>query len=528
MEASMENRIRRALVSVFDKDGVVDFCRTLAGLQIEILSSGGTAALLEKNGLTVTRVADYTGFPEMLDGRVKTLHPRIHAGILAIRSNAAHMADLDKHDIGPIDLVVVNLYPFEKTASRKEASLEEVVEMIDIGGPSMVRAAAKNYTDVGVIVSPADYDLVAAELKENSCALSAGTRLKLSSRAFGHTAAYDRVVHAYLSNVATGGDEPQDAEGLPAKLRLAYSKVQEMRYGENPHQRAAFYRDPHYEGAAVGSARQLQGKALSFNNILDLDAALGLAAEFSDCACVIIKHGNPCGTALGADPKAAYEAALACDPVSAFGGVIAFNRAVDGGTAGLMAEHFFEGVIAPSFDDEAKQALARKKKLRLLETGDLSGYERHGFDLRRVNGGMLLQDWDAIGETVRECKVATERQPTEEEWKALEFSWTICKNVKSNAIVYAFADRTVGIGAGQMSRVDSARLAIMKAQVSLKGAVMASDAFFPFRDGLDVAAEAGITAVIQPGGSIRDKEVIAAANEQGMAMVFTGHRHFRH
>jgi phosphoribosylaminoimidazolecarboxamide formyltransferase/IMP cyclohydrolase len=524
----MENRIRRALVSVFDKDGVVEFCKTLAGLGIEILSSGGTATLLEKNGLEVIRVADYTRFPEMLDGRVKTLHPRIHAGILAIRSNAAHMADLDKHEIVPIDLVVVNLYPFKKTAAKKGAALEEVVEMIDIGGPSMVRAAAKNYNDVGVIVNPVDYDSVAAELKESSGALSAETRLKLSSRAFGHTAGYDRAVHAYLSNVAAEAEEGPAGEGLPDKLRLSYKKVQEMRYGENPHQRAAFYRDPHYQGVAVGSAQQLQGKALSFNNILDLDAALGIAAEFSDCACVIIKHGNPCGTALGASPKAAYEAALACDPVSAFGGVIAFNRALDGETAGLVAKHFFEGVIAPGFEEEARQALAKKKKLRLLETGALSGFDRHGYDLRRVNGGMLLQDWDRIDEKVRECEVATERQPSEDEWKALEFGWTICKNVKSNAIIYALSDRTVGIGAGQMSRVDSARLAIMKAQVPLKGAVMASDAFFPFRDGLDVAAEAGITAVIQPGGSIRDKEVIAAANEHGMAMVFTGHRHFRH
>jgi phosphoribosylaminoimidazolecarboxamide formyltransferase/IMP cyclohydrolase len=462
----------------------------------------------------------------MLDGRVKTLHPRIHAGILAMRSNAAHMADLDKHNIGAIDLVVVNLYPFKKTAAREDAALEEVVEMIDIGGPSMVRAAAKNYPDVGVVVNPGDYGAVVEELKNSGCALSDETRLKLSSRAFGHTASYDRAVHAYLSAVAT--EEEEATEGLPDRLRLSYRKVQEMRYGENPHQRAAFYRDPHYEGPAVGRAAQLQGKELSFNNILDLDAALGLAAELPECACAIIKHGNPCGTALGSNPQEAYERALACDPVSAFGGVIAFNRPVDGGTAGLVAEHFFEGVIAPSFESEAREALARKKKLRLLEVGALSGFSRHGYDLRRVNGGMLAQDWDSMPERVRECEVATERQPTAEEWKALEFGWTVCKNVKSNAIVYAFSDRSVGIGAGQMSRVDSARIAIMKAQVPLKGAVMASDAFFPFRDGLDVAAEAGITAVIQPGGSIRDKEVIAAANEHGMAMVFTGHRHFRH
>ncbi len=523
----MENRIRRALVSVFDKEGVVDLCKALAALGVEILSSGGTAALLEKNGLAVTRVADYTGFPEMLDGRVKTLHPRIHAGILAMRSNAAHMADLEKHDIAAIDLVVVNLYPFKKTAAKEDAALEEVVEMIDIGGPSMVRAAAKNYPDVGVVVNPGDYGAIVEELRNNDCRLSDETRLKLSSRAFGHTAAYDRAVHAYLATVSADEDE-EAGEGLPNKLRLSYRKVQEMRYGENPHQRAAFYRDPHYEGPAVGRAAQLQGKELSFNNILDLDAALALAAELPECACAIIKHGNPCGTALGSNPREAYDRALACDPVSAFGGVIAFNRAVDGGTAGLVAEHFFEGVIAPSFDAEAREALARKKNLRLLEVGDLSGYSKHGYDLRRVNGGMLAQDWDIITEKVRDCRVVTERRPTEEEWKAFEFGWTVCKNVKSNAIVYAFADRSVGIGAGQMSRVDSARIAIMKAQVPLKGAVMASDAFFPFRDGLDVAAEAGITAVIQPGGSIRDKEVIAAANEHGMAMVFTGHRHFRH
>jgi phosphoribosylaminoimidazolecarboxamide formyltransferase/IMP cyclohydrolase len=525
----MAKRIRRALVSVFDKEGVVDFCRRLAKLNIELISSGGTASLLEKSGLEVIRVADYTGFPEMLDGRVKTLHPRIHAGILAIRGNSAHMSALAKHDIAPIDLVVVNLYPFEKTVAADGVTREEAVEMIDIGGPSMVRSAAKNHTDVGVIVNPGDYEKVASELEENEGVLSAGTRLRLSSRAFGHTASYDRAIHAYLSSAAAGEEEQAEVEGgLPERLRLAYRKIQEMRYGENPHQQAAFYSDPHYEGPAVGSAEQLQGKELSFNNILDLDAALGQAAEFSDCACVIIKHGNPCGTALGASPRAAYEAALACDPVSAFGGVVAFNRRVDAGTAGLIAEHFFECLIAPSFDDDARQVLGRKKKLRLLETGDLARYRRHGFDLRRVNGGMLLQEWDEIGENVRECRVATKRAPTDEEWKALEFAWTVCKNVKSNAIVYALADRTVGIGAGQMSRVDSARIAIMKAQVSLKGAVMASDAFFPFRDGLDVAAEAGIEAVIQPGGSIRDKEVIAAADEHGMAMVLTGRRHFRH
>jgi len=352
--------------------------------------------------------------------------------------------------------------------------------------------------------------------------------LALAVKAFRHTSSYDNAVQAYLSTVGPDGEVRAGGGEMPGTLRFEMEKVQDLRYGENPHQKAAFYRDPLSVGPALTAARQLQGKELSFNNILDLDAALTLAAEFAEGACAIIKHGNPCGTALGPDPRTAYERALACDPVSAFGGVIAFNRKVDGHAATAMAEHFFEAVIAPAFDDEALAALARKKKLRLLEVGELDKFRRGGFDLRRVNGGMLAQDWDTVAESVRESKVATQREPTADEWKALEFAWTVCKNVKSNAIVYAFADRTVGVGAGQMSRVDSARIAVQKAQQPLQGAVMASDAFFPFRDGLDVAADAGITAVVQPGGSIRDKEVIAAADERGMAMVFTGRRHFRH
>jgi len=522
----MQNRTRRALVSVFNKEGVVELCQTLVRLEIEILSSGGTARLLAEHDVPVTRVADYTGFPEMLDGRVKTLHPRIHAGILAVRSNTEHMADLEQHEIAPLDLVVVNLYPFEETAAKPGATRAEVVEMIDIGGPTLVRAAAKNHDHVGVVVSPADYARVATELEADG-GLSDATRLELAAKAFGHTARYDTAVGGYLSQAAVP-DPGGEASPFGAHLQLDYVKAQDLRYGENPHQRAAFYRDPATGGPTVASAKQLQGKELSFNNILDFDAALALAAEFSPTACAIIKHGNPCGAALGSNPGEAFSRALECDPLSAFGGVIAFNRPLDRATAEAVAEIFFEGVIAPSFDDEARKALKRKKKLRLLEVGDLSRYSDGGFDLRRVRGGLLAQEWDRVEESVRDSRVVTERQPTEEEWQALEFAWKVARHVKSNAIIYTTADRTLGVGAGQMSRVDSARLGVQKAQSSLQGAAMASDAFFPFRDGLDVPAEAGITAVVQPGGSIRDAEVIEAANEHGMTMVLTGRRHFRH
>ena len=523
----MENRIKRALVSVFDKEGVIDLCKKLQALDIEILSSGGTARLLGEEGITVTTVSDYTGFPEMLDGRVKTLHPRIHGGILAVRSNSQHMKDLEDNEILPIDLVVVNLYPFEKTATTEGIGTSDVVEMIDIGGPTMVRAAAKNYPYVGVIVDPADYGAVADEI-ESSGRLGDETRVRLAVKAFDHTAAYDSSVHAYLDGLETVGSKAREEDRLPERMTFDFVKAQDLRYGENPHQRAAYYRDPLGRAPSLAFAKQLQGKELSFNNILDFDAALGLAAELREGGCVIIKHGNPCGTALGAEAKAGFERALACDPLSAFGGVIAFNRKVDQRAAESVAEHFFEGVVAPSFDEDARAALARKKKLRLLEIADLAKFRRGGMDLRRVSGGLLVQEWDRVGERVRDAEVVTQRQPTESEWRALEFAWIVAKHVKSNAIVYALEDRTLGVGAGQMSRVDSAKLGIEKAQSSLEGAVMASDAFFPFRDGIDVAAEVGIRAVIEPGGSIRDKEVIAAADEHGMAMVFTGRRHFRH
>ena len=523
----MQGRIKRALVSVYDKEGIVEFCQALQTLEIEILSSGGTARTLSENGVRVTPVEDYTGFPEMLDGRVKTLHPKIHAGILAIRGNAGHVEDMAKAEIGPIDLVVVNLYPFQKTAATQGASEADVVEMIDVGGPTMVRAAAKNFGDVGVVVAPQDYDAVIGELRADG-ALSDATRRRLALRAFEHTASYDDAIYHYLEQHGFGGEKPTSEEFLPDRMTVELVKRQDLRYGENPHQKAAYYVEQSVSGPSIGKAEQLQGKELSFNNILDFDAALGLAVEFPDCACAVIKHGNPCGVALGDDPRLAFERALECDPLSAFGAVIAFNRQVDGPAATLVAKQFYEGVIAPGFDEEARKILAKKKKLRVLDLGKLGDTRRQGFDLRRVNGGLLVQDWDVLTENVRESRVVTSRKPTEDEWQGLAFAWIVCKHVKSNAIVYAYSDRAVGVGAGQMSRVDSSRFAIQKAQVPLKGAVMASDAFFPFRDGIDLPAEAGITAVVQPGGSIRDEEVIAAANEHGMAMVFTGRRHFRH
>lgn len=520
----MSDRIRRALVSTFDKTGVAAFCRELHEMGIEILSSGGTAKLLKSEGVPVIAVSDHTGSPEMLDGRVKTLHPKIHGGILAVRSNPEHASDLERHDIEPIDLVVVNLYPFEQTVAKPGAKHDEIVEMIDIGGPSMIRSAAKNHADVAVVVDPADYGAVIEEMRPDGT-LSAGTRARLAAKAFAQTAGYDTAIHAYLSG-QTGSPETETA--FAESLRPEFVKVQELRYGENPHQKAAFYRDPSSTGPSVATATQLQGKELSFNNILDLDAALNLAAEFADTACAIIKHGNPCGAALGPDSATAFARALECDPVSAFGGVIAFNRVIDGDTATAISKAFYEAVIAPGFDDGALTALARKKKLRLLKTGELAGYARTGFDMRRVGGGVLLQEWDRGVATVREAKVATRREPTEDEWRTLDFAWRVVRHVKSNAIVYAHEQRTIGVGAGQMSRVDSARFGIQKAQVPLKGSVMASDAFFPFRDGVDVAAEAGVAAVIQPGGSIRDQEVIEAADEHDIAMVLTGQRHFRH
>ncbi len=521
-----QERIRRALVSVYDKKGVVELCRFLESMDVEILSSGGTARLLGESGIEITRVADYTGAPEMLDGRVKTLHPRIHAGILAVRSNEQHMHELRGAGIEPIDLVVVNLYPFENTVAIEGVAVAEAVEMIDVGGPTLVRAAAKNFAHVGVVVRPQDYAAIMEELRATD-ALSSESRRRLAVEAFRHTAAYDAAICTYLDGLA----RPSTGRGakFPAALQLEFVRAQELRYGENPHQEAVFYREPLARGASVGTARQIQGPPLSFNNILDFDAALLLAAEFDGGVCAIIKHGNPCGVALGPEPRVTFERAHECDPTSAFGGVIAFNRDLDGRAAEVIAEQFYEGLIAPRIDAEAREILAAKKKLRLLEVGALDGAGPVGLDLRRVAGGLLVQDGDRLDENVRDCEVVTARRPpTEEEWRALTFSWTVAKHVKSNAIVLARPERTVGIGAGQMSRVDSVRLAIEKARSPLDGAALASDAFFPFRDGIDTAAAAGVRAVVQPGGSIRDKEVIAAAEEHGMTMVFSSRRHFRH
>jgi phosphoribosylaminoimidazolecarboxamide formyltransferase/IMP cyclohydrolase len=518
-------RVQRALLSVFDKEGIVDLAKELHRLGVALISTGGTSALLESAGLPVTRVADLTGFPEMLDGRVKTLHPFIHGGILAIRDHADHMADLAAHGIKTIDLVVVNLYPFERTAGDAGAALADVVEMIDIGGPSMVRGAAKNWEHVGVLVDSADYPAAIASLAATG-ALPRDMRLMLSAKAFAHTAAYDSAVSAYLTRASAGPAE--SGRELPDTLRLALPKISDLVYGENPHQRAAFYRDPESSAASLATAKQLAGKPLSFNNILDFDAALSLAVDLGERSAVIVKHGNPCGVGTGATVAEAFAEALSCDPTSAFGGVIALTEPVDASAAAAIAEAFYEGVIAPSFSPDALSVLAKKKNLRLLTLGPLAGYRRDGLDLRRVQGGLLAQDWDQPDPPVREGRVVTDRVPTADEWAALQFAWTVVRHVKSNAIVYANATRTLGIGAGQMSRVDSARLGIQKARFPLRGAAMASDAFFPFRDGLDVAAEAGVTAVVQPGGSIRDDEVVAAANERGIAMVLVGRRHFRH
>jgi phosphoribosylaminoimidazolecarboxamide formyltransferase/IMP cyclohydrolase len=518
----MDTAVRRALVSTYDKTGVVDLCRSLASRGVEIVSTGGTSRLLAEAGIPTVSVPSITGFPEMLDGRVKTLHPRIHGGILGVRSNPEHVADLEAHGIPPIDLVVVNLYPFEE-AARSSRPFDDVVEMIDVGGPAMVRAAAKNHAHVAVVVDPADYGAVLAEIAASG-AVSDVTRRRLATKAFARTAAYDGAIARWL--------DPAAADGFPERLHLEFEKRLDLVYGENPHQKAAFYADPGPAAPGLASARQIQGKPLSFNNILDLDAALALARDLSrlsrGVASVIVKHGNPCGAACAAAPGDAFRAALACDPQSAFGGVIAFDRTVDEPAARAIAEAFYEAVVAPEFAPSALETLAKKKNLRLLSTGPLGTGPRPGRDLRRVGGGILCQDWDAAGDAVREGRVVTRRAPTEAEWLGLEFAWEVCRHVKSNAIVYAGPDRTLGIGAGQMSRVDSARIAVQKAQRALSGAVMASDAFFPFRDGLDVGADAGITAVVHPGGSIRDDEVIHAADERGLAMVLTGRRHFRH
>ena len=517
----MPARIQRAILSVTDKTGLVDFARRLSTLGVELVSTGGTAKLLRDSGISVKDIADLTGFPEMLDGRVKTLHPKVHGGILHRREDPKHVAAVKDHGIQPIDMVVVNLYAFEKTAAKPGVHFEELIENIDIGGPSMIRSAAKNFQDVAIVTSPADYESIASELENAGGALSRETRWRLAQKAFATTAAYDSAIASTLERVS-----PENAnlseQAFPPTLRLSFRKTLDLRYGENPHQKAAMYSDG--SGKGVANARQLQGKELSYNNIVDLQAAWDLAQEFDEPVVAIIKHTNPCGTATGKTLTEAYKRALECDPVSAFGGVIGVNRPIDLATAEEMHKLFLEVIAAPSFDEAAKEKLASKKNLRLVEVVPAD----QKWVLKKVSGGLLVQDADVRALQDSDLKVVTKRAPTPEETRALLFAWKVCKHVKSNAIVYARDGQTVGVGAGQMSRVDSAKIGAMKAQLPLKGTVAASDAFFPFPDGVEEIAKAGATAIIQPGGSTRDPEVIEAADRLGLAMLFTGVRHFRH
>jgi phosphoribosylaminoimidazolecarboxamide formyltransferase / IMP cyclohydrolase len=521
-------KIHRALLSVTDKSGLVDFARQLSEHGVELVSTGGTARALREAGLTVLDISELTGFPEMLDGRVKTLHPKVHGGILHIRENTDHRAAVESHGIQPIDMVVVNLYAFEKTASRAGATFAEVIENIDIGGPSMVRSAAKNFEDVAVVTSAADYSALSEELQANNGALSRDTRWRLAKSAFALTAAYDTGIANTLEQLA--GSEAHSplsfheaaASPFPSTLRLAYPLAMPLRYGENPHQRAALYSDQ--SGSGVASAQQLQGKELSYNNLVDLDACWELVQEFDQTAVAIIKHTNPAGTAIGSSVVDAYQRALAADPISAFGGVIGVNREVDAEAAEEIAKLFVEAVAAPSFTAEALARFGAKKNLRLVTVNP----GKTARVIKQVSGGLLLQDADSARVSAADLKIVTARKPTDAEIDSLLFAWRVCKHVKSNAIVYARDRQTLGVGAGQMSRVDSAKFGAMKAVLPLANCVAASDAFFPFADGLEAVAAAGATAVIQPGGSVRDEEVIAAADKLGIAMVFTGIRHFRH
>lgn len=522
--------IRRALLSVSDKTGIVEFARALSAQGVEVLSTGGTFKLLTENGIAATEVSDYTGHPEIMDGRVKTLHPKVHGGILGRRGQDEGV--MEENNISAIDMVVVNLYPFAQTVAKEGCTLEDAIENIDIGGPTMVRAAAKNHKDVTIVVNASDYDRVIADMQANEGSTTYQTRFDLAIAAYEHTAQYDGMIANYFGRMVPDYTEEAAVETkFPRTINMQFTKKQDMRYGENSHQDAAFYVENNLEEASVATAKQLQGKALSYNNIADTDAALECVKEFDKPACVIVKHANPCGVAVDEDILAAYDRAFKTDPTSAFGGIIAFNRELDANTAeAIVSRQFVEVIIAPSISAEATQIVAAKKNVRLLECGEWSSKTTQA-DIKRVNGGILVQDRDQGMVEMGDLKVVSKRQPTEQELKDLMFCWKVAKFVKSNAIVYAKDGMTIGVGAGQMSRVYSAKIAGIKAadeNLEVKGSVMASDAFFPFRDGIDAAAEAGITAVIQPGGSMRDEEVIAAADEAGMAMVFTGMRHFRH
>ncbi len=515
----MNIKVRRALVSVFDKTGIIPFARGLSETGAEIVSTGGTARALRDEGLEVREVEDLTGFPEMMDGRVKTLHPRVHAGLLAVRDNPEHMRQAREHDIGMIDLVAVNLYPFEETVRRDPQNLAGIIEMIDIGGPAMLRSASKNFRHVAVVVDPRDYERVLTQIREKG-GIAEATRMELAAKAFSHTAAYDALIAEFLR-------QRSEPAGFPDTLSLTFRKRADLRYGENPHQPAALYSDPLETGPSAARSEQIHGKELSFNNILDLDASWNLVCDFDEPACAIIKHTNPAGAAVATDPAEAFGLALETDPVSAFGGIAAFNRSVTEGAARRLASIFLEAIIAPDFDAGALEILRVKRTLRLMKAG-AAARSAGGRDYKRVAGGLLVQGRDHLSEASADAKVRTKRSPTYEEMKALRFAWTVARHVKSNAIVYARGTATAGIGAGQMSRVDAVRFGAQKARASLEGSALASDAFFPFRDGVDEAAKVGVTAIIQPGGSVKDEEVIEAADEHGIAMVFTGRRHFRH
>ena len=520
---SAASKIQRAILSVTDKAGLVDFARKLSALGIELISTGGTAKLLRDSGIAVKDISELTGFPEMLDGRVKTLHPKVHGGILHRRNDTKHVAAVQQHGIQPIDMVVVNLYAFEKTAAKPGVAFEELIENIDIGGPSMIRSAAKNFHDVAIVTSPADYDSIAGELTRSAGTLSHETKWRLAQKAFATTAAYDSAIASTLERIPADSFQLQPLAGsFPQTLRFTFRKTLDLRYGENPHQKAAMYSDGSRVG--VANAHQIQGKELSYNNIVDLQAAWDLAQEFDEPVCAIIKHTNPCGTATGNTLVEAYKRALECDPVSAFGGVIGVNRPVDAEAAEEMHKLFLEVIAAPAFHEAARSKFVSKKNLRLVQVARAE----QKWILKNVSGGMLVQDADVRPLQDADLRVVTQRPPTPEETRAMLFAWKVCKHVKSNAIVYARDGQTVGVGAGQMSRVDSAKIGAMKAQLPLKGTVAASDAFFPFPDGVEEIAKAGATAIIQPGGSQRDPEVIAAADRLGLAMLFTGVRHFRH
>ena len=519
------NKVNRVIISVSDKEGISDFAKGLEEFNVEILSTGGTAKQLRDAGVSVMDISEYTGSPEILDGRVKTLHPKIYGGVLALRENETHLQQMQENDMQPIDMIIVNLYPFEEVIKKENVDFMEAIENIDIGGPTMLRAAAKNYQYVTLVTHPEDYNDLLEELRQNNGAISEETNFKLAVKAFSYVSRYDAAISNFLGAIGPDGEK----EKFPPSLTIHMEKKMKLRYGENPHQDASFYVQSGFEEPCISNSTQLQGKELSLNNIYDTDAALETVKDYKEGACVVVKHNNPCGVATDESVVQSFLKAKACDPVSSFGGIVAFNREVDEATANELAAMFLEVVIAPGYSDKALEVLSTKGNLRVMKTPEGTLEANAGLDFKKVIGGALIQDRDTgIERDFADMKVATKRKPTDEELNALKFGWTVCKHVKSNAIVFAREGQTVGIGAGQMSRVDSVKLATMKAELPTEGATLASDAFFPFRDGIDEAAKAGITAIVQPGGSIRDQDIIDACDEHGIAMVFTGYRHFKH